>query len=124
DAVARRLTQLVPSSQRVLTAAAIVGDEVGLPRLASILGAGDDELRTAVDDGLAAGLLEVASRGLFRYRFATPAVAEACRHLAPEGLAWSVHRRLVDESPLDATPARIADRVTALPAEGADIGDI
>jgi tetratricopeptide (TPR) repeat protein len=124
-AVDQRLARLDPTTRRILGGAALIGDEFGLPRLASVVAPSDTALRAAVDAGVAAGLLVCSNRGLFRYRFTDPVTADACRHLAPPDLVDALQQRLLEDPPPDTTPAAQAARVMARgDADRVDVEDI
>jgi DNA-binding CsgD family transcriptional regulator len=61
DAVGKRLSRLTDTTNRVLSVAAVVGCEFQLDVLRRVLGASDEELEAALEEALAAAIIEERS---------------------------------------------------------------
>jgi DNA-binding SARP family transcriptional activator len=115
DVVAQRLSHLQPATREVLQAGAVIGLEFEVDIAASVLSADDTHVVDALDDALAAGLVEEDVRSVDRYRFVHALVhevvlselttsrrtrlawraGEALEHLRSEDHAGEIARQLV-----------------------------
>src|SRR5207247_6613394 len=76
EVIAQRLTRLADESRRVLSVAAVMGQEFDLPLLQRIAGCSDDDLVDALEDNLSCDLIEEVTDASARYRFSHALIRE------------------------------------------------
>jgi DNA-binding winged helix-turn-helix (wHTH) protein/tetratricopeptide (TPR) repeat protein len=107
EAVLRRIQLLSPVCQALLPVAAIFGREFGLPSLSHAFGRARSELLDAIDEAVAARLIEPVAGSATRFRFA--------HALVPETLYDAVSSR--DRAALH---ARVGDAIASVHADNLD----
>ncbi len=124
--VGRRLARLSPMTYQVLQVAAVVGVEFDVDVVAKVAGRADDEVITATDEAVAAGLLDEDSTRVDRFRFGHILVHEVL--LSGLGrsrrtrLEWRTGDALVSLRPADLD--ELAGRIARHYGEGAAVGDV
>lgn len=116
----RRLDRLSPRSRTVLSAAAVLGPGFSID-LVIAAGAGNDaEVRAAIDEGIAATVLEqTGDPRQGRYAFTHALIAEACRRSIPERQRQRLHEIAARTLELR-TPAAVGDIAAHYHAAGND----
>jgi tetratricopeptide (TPR) repeat protein len=116
----RRLDRLSPKARTVLSAAAVLGPGFSLD-LVIAAGAGNDgEVRAAIDEGIAATVIEQAGDPrLGRYAFTHALIADACRRSIPERQRQRLHEVAARTLELR-TPAAVAEIAAHYHAAGND----
>ncbi|MGY1773087.1 BTAD domain-containing putative transcriptional regulator [Blastococcus sp. SYSU D00813] len=94
DVLGRRLAGLPEPALAAVRAAAVLGREVRLPRLAALLGTDEDAVLDALDPALAAGLL--TEDGVDRFRFAHALVRDAAYATLPLSRRARLHARAAE----------------------------
>lgn len=116
----RRLDRLSPRARAVLSAAAVLGPAFSID-LVIAAGAGNDaEVRAAIDEGIAATVLEqTGDPRQGRYAFTHTLIAEACRRSIPERQRQRLHEIAARTLELR-TPAAVGDIAAHYHAAGND----
>src|SRR5205814_426602 len=71
DVIGKRLAQLSPACNRVMTVAAVIGRDFGFETLQAVAGMAEEELVAALEEAVRVAVLQDVSRpGVLRYRFA------------------------------------------------------
>src|SRR5262249_14191476 len=76
DVIGRRLGRLTAACTKLLTAAAVVGKEFGLDALERIADLEEERLLEALEEALAARVVEEVPQAIGRYRFAHTLIRE------------------------------------------------
>jgi tetratricopeptide (TPR) repeat protein len=91
--VARRVQNLAPATQEVLTTAAVAGEDFDVPLLGAVTGATTGGLLAALDEARVAGLVEEAGG---RFRFVHALVRESLYDGLGLAARAALHRRLAE----------------------------
>ena len=106
-----RLARLEPTVVGVLARIAIVGSEVTVDELSSLLGLEEHDAFATLDSALAAGVLE---EGDHAYRFRHPLLREALERSLPDHRRLAAHRETAQRLASAGAPAaRVAGHLTA-----------
>lgn len=81
----RRLDRLSPTARMILSTAAVIGPAFPLELLLAATSVGEAQVRAAIDEGVAASVIEVAGDSRSgRYAFTHGLLSDACRRAIPE----------------------------------------
>lgn len=91
EVLERRLDRLSPGSRHILAAAAVLGPSFDIDLLLAAASATDTQVQAAIDEGVAAAVLEPGESRSNRYAFAHALLADACRRAVPERQRQRMH---------------------------------
>ncbi|MGH2889182.1 MAG: ATP-binding protein, partial [Solirubrobacteraceae bacterium] len=94
DVIARRLARLAPASLEWLRVASVVGRDFDAGLLERVLGGSEDELLTALEEALAAGLVREQPGSLGRYAFSHALIRETLYEATSGARRARLHHRV------------------------------
>jgi diguanylate cyclase (GGDEF)-like protein len=116
----RRLDRLSPRARTVLSAAAVLGPSFSIDLVIAAGAGSDGEVRAAIDEGVAATVIEpTGDPRQGRYAFTHALIADACRRAIPERQRQRLHEIAARTLELR-TPAAVADIAAHYHAAGND----
>lgn len=116
----RRLDRLSPRARAVLSAAAVLGPSFSLDLVIAAGAGSDSDVRTAIDEGIAATVIEqTGDQRQGRYAFTHVLIADACRRAIPERQRQRLHEIAARTLELR-TPAAVGDIAGHYHAAGND----
>ncbi|MFN8580409.1 MAG: diguanylate cyclase [Gemmatimonadaceae bacterium] len=121
EVLERRLDRLSPGSRHILAAAAVLGPTFDVELLLAAAAATESQVRAAVDEGIAAAVVEAGDGARTgKYSFTHALLADACRRSIPERQRQRMHEVAARMLELRA-PTAVAEIASHYHAAGNDV---